>query len=76
MAVNPMAMLKYKERIDQFNADHPTIRPFLAAVAGTAMQEGTVLEIRATTPDGRELVTNIRLNANDIETLRMLHNER
>ncbi|MBO7711668.1 MAG: hypothetical protein J6S83_14460 [Lachnospiraceae bacterium] len=76
MAVNPMAMLKYKERIDQFNADHPKVRPFLAAVTGTAMQEGTVLEIRATTPDGRELVTNIRLNANDIETLRMLHNER
>ncbi len=76
MAVNPMALLKYKERIDQFNADHPKVRPFLAALTGTAMQEGTVLEIRATTPEGRELVTNIRLNENDIETLRMLHNER
>ena len=76
MAINPMDILKYRERLEKFNQDHPRVRSFLSAVAGTALQEGTILEMKATTPDGRELVTNFRLNADDIETLRMLHNER
>ena len=75
MAINPFEMLKYRERLDKFNEDHPRVRPFLAAVANTALVEGTVLEMKATRPDGQELVTNIRLSADDIETLRMLHNE-
>ena len=76
MAVNPLAMLKFKERMDLFDADHPRMKQFMAALTETAIQEGTVLEIKATTPDGRELVTNLRLNANDVETLQMLQKER
>ena len=75
MAINPLAMLKYRERMDKFNEDHPRVGPFFEAVANTALMEGTVLEIKATRPDGQELVTNIRLNPDDVETLRMLLRE-
>ena len=31
------------------------------------IQEGTVFEFKVTSPDGQELVTNMRLSAEDIE---------
>ena len=72
MAINPMALMKMKERFKLFNADHPKVRPFFRTLHDRALTEGTILELKATTPDGQEYVSNIRLNANDIETLRIL----
>ncbi len=72
MAINPMALMKMKERMRLFNADHPKVGPFFKVLHEKALTEGTVLELKATTPDGQEYVSNIRLNANDIETLGIL----
>ncbi len=72
MAINPMALMKMKERLKLFNTDHPKVRPFFRTLHDKALTEGTILELKATTPDGQEYVSNIRLNANDIETLRIL----
>ena len=72
MAVNPFAMLHMKERLEIFNRDHPRFMPFLQAVGASAVQEGTILEVKVTTPDGRDYVTNIRLNADDLETIEMM----
>ena len=55
-----------------FNQDHPKVGPFFQVLRDRALTEGAVLELKATTPDGKEYVSNIRLTANDIETLRML----
>ena len=68
---NPMNLLHMRERLELFNTDHPRVMPFLKAVGETALQEGSVLEVKVTTPDGREYVTNIRLNQNDLETIEM-----
>ena len=76
MNMNPLEMMKIREHLNRFNADHPRMAPFLQAVSDTAMQEGTILELKAITPEGRELLTNIKLNAHDIETLQMLHQMR
>ena len=46
--------------------------PFFHAVGEQALVEGSVFDIKVTTPDGRVLESNIRLNQNDIETLGML----
>jgi hypothetical protein len=40
------------------------------------MRPGAVLELKVTSPEGKELVTNIKMNENDIETLRLLANLR
>ena len=72
MAINPMAMLRMKERLEIFNRDHPRMASFMNAVGSQALQEGSVLELKVTTPEGREYVTNIKLNENDLETIAML----
>lgn len=72
MAINPMALMKMKERMKLFKQDHPKVGPFFKVLHDEALQEGTILELKATTPDGKDYVSNIRLNANDLETLRML----
>ena len=72
MAINPMALMKMKERLKQFNADHPKVAPFFRVLHNEAIKEGSILELKVTTPEGKDYVSNIRLNANDIETLRML----
>ena len=76
MALNPknmMNMAKMKGRLELFNQQHPRMLPFLHAVGGSGLQPGSVLELKVTSPDGKELVTNIRLTPDDIETFRMLH---
>ena len=69
--VSPKKLMQLKERLEIFNRDHPRVQPFLSAVSGGAVQEGSVMELKVTTPEGKQYVTNIRLNANDIELLRM-----
>lgn len=71
MAISPMEMMKMKQRLDLFNSDHPRIAPFIHAVQGD-LREGTVLELKVTTPEGEEKVSNIRLNSDDVETLGMI----
>ena len=42
------------------------------AIKDNALQEGTVLGVTVTTPDGRKIESNIKLTANDIETIKMM----
>lgn len=75
MAINPMELLKLKDRLNMFRKDHPRVGGFMTAVRED-MRPGAVLELKVTSPEGKELVTNIKLNENDIETLRLLANLR
>ncbi len=72
MAINPMHMMKYKERLDKFNQQHPKFGQFIMAAASQGAEVGSVVEIKITRPDGREMVSNIRLTEDDIETLQMV----
>ena len=75
MAFNPMMLLKFRERLTLFNQDHPKVLPFLNMVKDRALDKGTIYELKVTTTDGQEYVTNIKLNQNDLESIRMLLNE-
>ena len=76
MAINPMQLMKMKERWEIFNSQHPKVAPFFSA-AGQCLQEGAVLEMRVSVPgEDHDLVTNIRLTAEDMETLAMLKEAR
>lgn len=74
MNMNPMLLMQMQQRFTQFQQDHPKVMPFFRAVGDNAVQEGTVFAIKVTTPDGRTLESNIKLTANDIETINMLKN--
>lgn len=46
--------------------------PFFQVANATAIKEGAVIEMKVTSPEGKELVTNIKLTKDDIETIQML----
>ncbi len=76
MAINPLEFLKLKGRLELFHSQHPRFEAFLKDVHDNAIMPGTVLEMKATTPDGREYITNIRLTEDDVETINIAKNAR
>ena len=74
MAINPMALMKIRSRMNIFRQDHPKIGPFFQMLKDGAVVEGAVYELKVTTPDGKDYTANIRLTANDVETIQLLSN--
>ena len=66
-----MILTEIKKRFDMFNNDHPKVVPFLNMLKSKACREGTIVEIRVTDPDGQEYVSNVKLTANDVETIKL-----
>ena len=69
--MDKMIMNEARNRINTFNSEHPKVMPFLEMLKKNALEEGTVVEMRATTPDGKEYVSNIRLTKTDVETIKL-----
>lgn len=72
MALNPLTLLKMKDRLRVFNQEHPRVRQFFHKIKEEGLPAGSVLELKVTLPDGSEQVTNIRMTEQDVETIRML----
>lgn len=71
MNMNPMMIMQLQQRLGIFQNDHPKVMPFLKAVGENAMQEGSVIAMKVTTVDGKTIESNIKINANDVETMKM-----
>ena len=67
MGMNPLALLKAKKSWETFCGNHPRFPAFLQAVQGAGIQEGTIIEVSVTTPEGRKMTTNVRLTASDMQ---------
>lgn len=67
MAMNPMALLKVKKSWDTFCGNHPRFPAFLQAVQTAGIKEGTIIEVSITTPEGRNMMTNVRITASDMQ---------
>ncbi|MDD6571457.1 MAG: hypothetical protein PUF12_03605 [Thermoflexaceae bacterium] len=65
--MNPMKLLQLKSHWDKFNQNHPRFTPFIKAVSVNGMQEGTVIEVSVTTPDGRNFTTNLKVCEDDLK---------
>lgn len=66
--INPMKLMKLKDMGARFQANHPRLPAFFdAAVA--SVQEGSVVEMTVTNPDGKKLFANIRVTGDDMEML-------
>lgn len=70
--MNPMALLSLKTGFEQFKNRHPRFVQFVQTMVQTGLQEGTVLECKVITPDGREIQSNIKVTSEDLELLRQL----
>ena len=67
MAMNPLALLKVKKSWDPFCGNHPRFPAFLQAVQSAGIKEGTIIEVNITTPEGRNMMTNVKITASDMQ---------
>ena len=74
--MNPMDIMQLGGRLQTFSNQHPKFGAFLREAGTDAMREGSILEMKVTSPEGKEYVTNLRLTAEDVETISMIRNMR
>lgn len=70
--MNPMALLSMKSAFDKFQKNHPKFVQFVKVMTQTGLQEGTVLECKVITPEGKELQANLKITQDDLELLEKL----
>ena len=70
--MNPMLLLQAKERIEIFGREHPKVFPFFEMIRNKALHVGAVYEMKVTSADGHEYVSNIKLTENDVQTISMI----
>lgn len=71
MNINPMALMKMKQMVEDFNARHPKLGMFFRD-AGHRVDTGAVLELSVTSPNGEKIRTNFKVCEEDKELLSLL----
>lgn len=70
---NPMEMMKLMGMWNTFKSNHPKFPLFLSAAAQPGViDEGAILEMKITTPDGRTMETNLKVQASDMELIEQM----
>lgn len=67
--VNPMKIMQVKGMVEQFQKNHPRIPGFFNAAA-ESIEEGSVVEMVVTSPEGKSLRANIRVTQEDMQLLK------
>ncbi|MDR1550546.1 MAG: hypothetical protein LBT06_18430 [Hungatella sp.] len=67
--MNLMNLMQLKESWAVFKDNHPKFPLFLKAALKGPLKEGSVVEIRITSPEGKDLTTNLKIKASDMELL-------
>lgn len=70
MAFNPMALMKIRKMWGRFNAAHPRLLPYVRALGNGYLEQGSVVEVNVTAPDGRNLRCNLRITEEDMELMK------
>jgi len=66
------SIMKMKGAWDKFNANHPKLMPFMQAVGRDAIVDGTIIEVKVTSPAGKEYNTNMKITQSDLELFAQL----
>lgn len=64
---NPAKLLQFRNDWTAFQGRHPKFVSFLVAVVQSGVPEGSIIEMKVTTPDGKEMESNMRLSQEDID---------
>ena len=67
-----MSIMQLQQRFQVFQQEHPKIIAFFKALGNDSMQEGTIIDIKVTTPDGKEIASNMKITENDIATFKQM----
>lgn len=65
--MNPLKLLQLKGLWNEFTSRHPKFPMFMSAVSRQGIQEGTIIEVKITSPDGRDYETNLKISQEDLE---------
>lgn len=65
MAFNPMKLMQLKSHWGKFSQGHPKFQGFLGA-AGNKIEEGSIIDIKITNPDGHTIETNLKMSKDDV----------
>ena len=69
-----MKLLEIRNLWSAFTRRHPKFPQFLTAVQQAGIQEGTVIEVHITTPDGKTFTSNLKVQPEDIDAVKSLQN--
>ena len=72
--MNRMDLMKIMSAQNRFDANPPKFGAFVKAAFGGGIQEGTILELTVTKPDGEKMTTNLKVQPSDLELLNELRN--
>lgn len=70
--MNPMTLLTLKSSFDKFQSNHPKFMQFAQVIMQTGITEGTVLECKVITPEGKEIQANLKITQDDLELFQKL----
>ena len=70
--MNPMSLITLKSSLDLFKNNPPKFIQFVNSITQAGIKEGTVLECKIVTPEGKEVQTNIKLNKDDIQFIEQI----
>lgn len=68
------SIMKLKGAWDSFTKNHPKFPMFLNAAKQAGVQEGTIIAISITDPDGKTIDTNVKITASDLQLFETLKN--
>lgn len=66
------AIMKFKGAWDTFNKNHHKFLPFMQAVGREAVTDGTIIEVKVTSPEGKEYNTNMKITQSDLDLFAQL----
>ncbi len=69
--MNPMGLMKIKGLVEKFKGNHPKVPMFFSA-ASKSVNVDSVIEINITTAEGKNLRTNMKVTAEDMELVKQL----
>ena len=75
MTINPLNLLKLKEKYRVFKEEHPEMPKFGKLLNKKALIKGSIMSIRVTTPEGDVIKHEFELTENDVEMVRLFVGE-
>lgn len=70
--MNPASVFKIKKAWETFTANHPKFPAFIQAASQGMIQEGSIIDVTITAPDGRRISTNVKITQSDLELFESL----
>lgn len=71
---NPAELMKLMGMKNKFESAHPKFVSFIKDIASRGVEEGSIIEISVTRPDGSKTTANMKVQAGDVEMVNDIRN--